>query len=383
MSKDLYEVLGISKNASEAEIKKAYRRLAREYHPDVNKAANAETKFKEVQKAYDVLSDSKKKAQYDQFGVTDDHFSGGGGGQGYGGFGGFSGFSSGGDGEYSSFEDIFDVFFGGAGGSSRRKKAGPARGEDLRYDLEITLEEAVLGAVKKIEVYHLESCTACKGTGAENGTSKITCPECKGQGQVRTIQRTILGSFSQVSTCHTCSGTGQIIKNPCTKCRGRGLEKLKRVIEVKIPAGVDEGTRLRISGEGNAGDQNGQKGDLYVFIQVKQHKYFKRHEIDLFLEVEIPLTQAILGTEVEVPTIDGKAILKIPSGTQSNTTFRLKGKGIQNIRGFGKGDQQIHVKVGIPKNVSAKEKQLIEELAVIRKEKDGLKNFQDYVKTNF
>jgi len=382
MAKDLYEVLGVSKNASEAEVKKAYRRLARELHPDVNKAHDAEAKFKEVQKAYEVLSDPKKKSQYDQFGVTDEHFTGGGAG-GYGGFGGFEGFTGAGGGEYSSFEDIFDVFFGGGQGrGARSRKAGPTRGEDLRYDLEITLEEAVLGATKKIDIYHLEACSACKGTGAENGTSKITCPECKGQGQMRTVQRTILGSFSQVITCPTCSGAGQIIKNPCSKCRGRGLEKIKRTIEVKIPPGVDEGTRLRIAAEGNVGEYNGPKGDLYVFIKVSNHKYFKRHDNDLHLEIKIPLTKAILGTEVEVPTIDGKAVLKIPSGTEANTTFRLRGKGIQNIRGFGKGDQQVHVKIAIPKNLSAREKQLIVDFAEIRNENAPLKNFQDYVINN-
>ncbi len=385
MTKDLYEVLGINKNASEAEIKKAYRRLAREYHPDVNKAPDAETKFKEVQKAYDVLSNSQKKANYDQFGVTDDQFSGGGGRGGYGGFSGFEGFGGFQQGDFSGFDDIFDVFFGGSGhGGSRRRKTGPIRGEDLRYDLEITLEEAVLGVTKKIEVFHLENCAKCQGTGAEGGSAgKTTCPECKGQGQIRSVQRTILGSFTQTMPCPHCSGTGQIIKNPCSACKGRGLEKLKRTIEVKIPGGVDNGTRLRVAQEGNAGQNNGPKGDLYVFLKVKPHIYFKRVDLDLILEINLPLTKAILGTDIEVPTINGKAILKIPAGTQAGTIFRLKGKGCPNLRGYGKGDQQVHMNIAIPKNLNQQERKLIEQFAEIRNENKVMQDFHSYARTNF
>lgn len=352
MAKDLYEILGVSRSANEAEIKKAYRKLAREYHPDVNKDPGAQDKFKEVQKAYDILSDTKKKAQYDQFGVTDDQP--GAGGFGGGGFGGFGG--------AESFEDIFDSFFGGGGRQSRRK-GGPRQGEDLRYDLEISLEEAAQGVEKKIEIYHLNKCQKCEGSGAKPGTSKTSCAKCNGSGQVHTVQRTILGSFSQVSACPECRGAGEIIKSPCTNCHGKGLEKQKRQISVKIPAGVDSGNRLRVSGEGNHGEGGGPAGDLYVFISVKSHAYFKREEDSIYLSISLPYAQLVLGTEVTVPTLSGKTKLKVPAGTQPGTLFRLKGKGVAHLQKYGTGDQYVEVSVAIPKTLNSQEKKVVQELA--------------------
>ncbi len=355
MAKDLYEILGVSRSANDTEIKKAYRKLAREYHPDVNKDPGAQDKFKEVQKAYDILSDTKKKAQYDQFGVTDDQP--GAGGFGGGGFGGFSGF-----GGAESFEDIFDSFFGG-GGRQTRRKGGPRQGEDLRYDLEISLEEAAQGVEKKIEIYHLNQCQKCDGTGAKPGTSKTSCSKCNGSGQVHTVQRTILGSFSQVSACPECRGAGEIIKSPCTNCHGKGLEKQKRQISVKIPAGVDSGNRLRVSGEGNHGEGGGPAGDLYVFISVKSHAYFKREEDSIYLSISLPYVQLVLGTEVTVPTLSGKTKLKVPAGTQPGTMFRLKGKGVAHLQKYGTGDQYVEVNVAIPKTLNSQEKKIVQELA--------------------
>ncbi len=380
MAEDLYKVLDVDKNASEADIKKAYRRLARQYHPDVNKAPGAEDMFKKVQKAYDILSDPQKKAQYDQFGVTDDQ-------PGAGGFGGFGGAGFGGGFSAESFEDIFDVFFGGSGrrsgGRSGGGDQGVRQGEDLRYDLELTLEDVAKGFSKEIDIFHMERCETCVGTGAQPGTSKVTCSHCQGAGQIRTVQRTMLGNFSQVTTCHFCSGTGQIVKNPCKSCHGKGLEKKKKRIKVDIPAGVDQGTRLRVSGEGNCGENGGPAGDLYVFLAVKKHKYFQREGDDIYMELEMPFTQLILGAEVEVPTLDGKTLLKIPAGTQPNTTLRLKGKGIPHLRGYGNGDHYVKIQVVLPKSLSSKEKQLIEEFAQLHHDSKTTENLFEKVKKLF
>ncbi|MGE4170407.1 MAG: molecular chaperone DnaJ [Candidatus Margulisiibacteriota bacterium] len=365
MAEDLYKILEVERNASEADIKKAYRRLARQYHPDVNKEAGAEDKFKQVQKAYDILSDSQKKAQYDQFGVTDDSPQGG-----FGGGGGF-GFES-------NFDDIFDAFFGG-GGARRGQGRQVRRGEDLRFDLEISLEEAAAGLAKEIEIFHLERCGDCSGSGSKAGTSKTQCSHCQGSGQVKTVQRTMLGSFSQVITCHHCNGTGEIIKDPCKNCAGKGLEKKKKRIRLDIPAGVDKGTRLRVSGEGNFGENGGPAGDLYVFLNVKDHPYLERDGQDVHLDIEVPLTLALLGTELEVPIIGGMAKLNIPAGTQPNAILRLKGKGLPGLRGFSRGDQLVHVKIVMPK-LSGKEKDLVEELKKLRQDDKNLGSFEAYTK---
>ena len=361
MSEDLYNILGVSKNASEQEIKKAYRQQARKYHPDVNKEAGATEKFQKIQKAYSILSDSQKKAQYDQFGVTDDQP-----GSGFGGGAGFSGFEGFGD----SFEDIFDVFFGGGGGKrqSSTRSSGPKQGEDLRYDLDLTLEEVFNGVNKDIAIFHMARCTDCNGTGAAKGTGLTTCHHCKGQGKVKTVQQTMLGTFSQVSTCPYCQGTGTIIKDPCKTCVGKGIVKEKKTIAVDIPAGVEHGTKLRVSNEGNSGANGGPAGDLYVFISVKEHEYFHREEDDIYLTIEIPFSQAALGTQIEIPVLNGTATLKIKPGTQNNTKYRLKGKGIKHMRGFGSGDQYVIVNVKTPDALNSKEKALIEELARLRGE---------------
>ena len=363
MSIDLYAELGVDKSASADEIKKAYKKLARKYHPDVNKEAGAEDKFKRLQKAYDILSDPQKKSQYDQFGVADDS-AGGGGAHGFGGFGGGAGFGGmGGD-----FEDIFDVFFGGSRGGGR--KQGPSRGEDLRYDLEITLEEATTGVDKEIDIYHLETCSHCDGEGEEPGTGVTTCGQCGGAGQVKMTQRTFLGSFSQVTTCPDCQGSGKVIKTPCTQCHGEGVEKRKKTINVSIPGGVSSGVKLRVTGEGNAGEKGGPSGDLYVFITVEEHHYFERDDEDVYIEVMVPFTQLLLGTTATIPTLTGEASLKVPAGTQSGTKFRLKGKGLPNLNGFGKGDQYVIVHADIPQSLSKEEKQLVESLSSVRSDAD-------------
>lgn len=367
MATDLYEALGLSRNASDSEIKKAYRRLAREYHPDVNKSAGADTRFKEVQKAYEILSDPKKRSNYDQFGVTDDAPD-------QGGFGGFGGFGN--------VEDIFDSIFGGGGGR-RSQSSGTQKGEDLRYDLEISLEDAAKGISKPIEIFHMAHCSRCSGSGAQPGTSKGQCNQCKGAGQVRTVQRTMLGSFTQVMTCPTCNGSGSMIKNPCLLCQGRGVEKVKKSLTVDIPPGVDTGTRLRISGEGNCGTSGGRSGDLYVFITVKNHKYFQRDGNDIMVEIQIPVSDAILGTEIDVPTLEGSATVKIPAGTQPNTTFRLRGKGVAALRGHGKGDQMVVVKVEIPTRLGTKERDLITEFAKLTRSTSKAKSLFDNVRNWF
>ena len=331
--------------------------MARKFHPDVNKEAGAEGKFKRLQKSYEILSDPQKKSQYDQFGVADD--SAGGGSQGFGGGAGFGGM--GGD-----FEDIFGEFFGGSRGGGRSRQQGPTRGEDLRYDLEVSLEEAASGIDKDIDIYHLESCGKCDGDGAEPGTGSSTCGQCGGAGQVKMTQRTFLGSFSQVSTCPECKGSGKIIKTPCTKCHSEGVEKKRKSINLSIPGGVTSGIKLRVTGEGNAGEKGGPSGDLYVFISVTEHTYFERNDEDVYIEVMIPFTQLLLGNTATIQTLTGEATLKIPAGTQSGTKFRLKGKGLPNLNGYGKGDQYVIVHADIPSSLSKEEKKLVESLASVR-----------------
>lgn len=365
MAEDLYGLLGVDKGVSDAELKRAYRKLARQYHPDVNKDPGAADKFKKIQKAYDILSNPQKKAQYDQFGVTDDQAPGGGPG-GFHGGAGFEGFSD-------SFEDIFETFFGGGGGGrrSRGQHSNARHGEDLRYDIDITLEEAAEGVSKSIDVFHMDECGRCHGGGSEPGSKKRTCPQCQGAGQVRTVQRTMLGSFSQVMTCNQCHGQGEIIDKPCSQCHGQGLEKKQKKIKVDIPAGVDRNAKLRVSGEGNKGVGGGRPGDLYVFIHIKEHPHFVREDDDIFLNLEIPFTEAILGTKLDVPILGGNASLKIPPGTQPGTLFKLKGKGLPHLRGFGRGDQLVRVHVDIPKTLSGKEKELIDSFSELRKGQDS------------
>ena len=383
MSKrDYYEVLGVSKTATQDELKKAYRKLARKYHPDLNKDnPEAEEKFKECNEAYDVLSDEQKRAQYDQFGHAAFENGGMGGGPGgFGGFGGAGGFGGGG------MEDIFDMFFGGQGGrGGGRSNAGPQRGADLRFDLEITFEEAAFGVEKEINLYRDETCEHCHGEGAEPGSKVETCPECHGSGYVRFTQNTMFGQMVNERPCSKCHGEGKIISEPCKKCRGTGTQKKNKKLKVKIPAGVDNGSRLRVAGEGEAGLKGGPSGDLYVYLYVSQHKFFDRDGTTVLCEVPISIVQATLGAEVEVPTLDGKVTMRIPEGTQPGRVMRLKGKGIPSLRGGGRGDQLVRIKVVVPTKINEKQKDVLrkfEEVCgdAINPEK---KSFMDKIKGLF
>ncbi|OKL38156.1 molecular chaperone DnaJ [Domibacillus mangrovi] len=368
MSKrDYYDVLGIEKSASKDEIKKAYRKLSKKFHPDINKEAGSDEKFKEISEAYEVLSDESKKAQYDQFGHAGSNQGGFNGGGGFGGFGG-------------GFDDIFSTFFGGGGGR-RRDPNAPRQGDDLQYTMTITFEEAVFGVEKDIIIPREEECTTCKGSGAKPGTSPETCSHCAGAGQVNVEQSTPFGRVVNRRTCPHCSGTGKMIKEKCTTCSGNGRVTKNKTINVKVPAGIDEGQQIRLTSQGEAGVNGGPAGDLYIVFRVKQHELFERDGDDIYCEMPVTFVQASLGDEIEVPTIQGKVKLKIPAGTQSGTTFRLRGKGVANVRGYGTGDQHVHVKVITPIKLSEKQKHLLREFAEVSgeqlSEEDG---FFDKVK---
>ncbi|PKM89716.1 MAG: molecular chaperone DnaJ [Firmicutes bacterium HGW-Firmicutes-12] len=350
--RDYYEVLGVEKNASETEIKKAFRRLARQYHPDVNPGdKTSEEKFKEVNEAYEVLSDTDKKTRYDQFGHagTDPN--------GFGGFGGFNG-----AGGFGGFEDIFEAFFGG---NARQNPRGPQKGSDLRLDLELKFNEAAFGVEKDIEVPSLENCPQCKGSGAKPGTSPEKCSKCNGAGQIRVTQKTPLGHFQTVRTCPECNGEGNVIKNPCPECKGRGKVRKTRKLHIRIPAGVDTGSRIRLTGEGEPGLQGGPRGDIYVYVEVMPHKIFRRQEDDIHMEMPITFVQASLGDVIQVPTLEGKAELKIPEGTQTQTIFRLKGQGIPHLRGGGRGDQYVRVIIATPTQLNDEQRKLLQQFAKI------------------
>lgn len=357
MSKrDFYDVLGVKKDSSQDEIKKAYRTMARKYHPDVNPGdQEAETKFKEAKEAYETLSDSQKRQFYDQFGHQDpSQGQGGFGGQGFGGQG------------FGGFEDIFESFFGG--GFNQTARRGPQRGADLRYDISISFEEAAFGVEKEVTLQKMGTCKKCEGTGAKTQSSVKTCPTCKGAGQVQYAQNTPFGRIVNSRTCTQCNGEGSITKDPCPVCHGRGKKQVNKTINIKVPAGIDNGSRLRVQNEGEPGDKGGPPGDLYVFINVQPHEVFTRHGNEILIEEEISYVQAALGVSIEVPTLDGKAKLKIPAGTQSGTMFKLRGKGIPYLRGAGRGDQHVKVNVEIPKTLGEEEKELLKKLAEIRGE---------------
>ena len=382
MSKrDYYEVLGVSKTATQDELKKAYRKLARKYHPDLNKDnPEAAEKFKECNEAYSVLSDDQKRAQYDQFGHAAFENGGMGGGGGFGGAGGFGGFGG------SGMEDIFDMFFGGQGGrGGSRAKAGPQRGADLRFDLEISFEEAAFGIEKEINPYRDEACDHCHGEGAEPGSKVETCPECNGSGYVRYTQNTMFGQMVNERPCSRCKGEGKIISEPCKECRGKGTVKRNKKLKVKIPAGVDNGSRLRVSNEGEAGAKGGSNGDLYVYLYVKPHKFFERDGTTVLCEVPINIVQATLGADIKVPTLDGQVTMKIPEGTQPGKVLRLKGKGIPSLRNGSRGDQLVRVKVVVPTKLSDKQKDALRKFADISKDNINPeeKSFMDKVKDFF
>ena len=348
--KDFYEILGVQKNASDDEIKKSYRKLAMKYHPDRNKDdKESERKFKEVSAAYEILKDSEKRSAYDQYGHDAFRQGGMGGGQGFGDFGG-------------GFSDIFEEFFGGGfGGQSRQR--GPQRGNDLRYNMSVSLQEAFNGKKSQIRIPSYDGCDLCSATGSADKSGPSTCSTCGGQGKVRSTQ----GFFSIERPCPTCGGEGSSIKNPCLKCSGTGQVKKQKTISVTIPAGVDTGTRIRISGEGEPGQRGAGNGDLYIFVEVQKDKLFEREEENIFCQIPISITTAILGGEVEVPTIEGKkARLNIPPGTQSETQFRLKGKGMSILRQTRRGDMYVEANVEIPVNLNSKQKAILQEF-----EKEG------------
>ena len=382
--KDCYDVLGVERQASQDEIKKAYRKMAVQFHPDKNPGnEEAEEKFKEVSEAYEILSDEQKRKQYDQFGHQ--AFSpgaGGGGGGGFGGFGGvdleealrtFMGAFGGGGGS------IFDDFFGGGGGGRRTERAG--RGSDLRFDLEIDFEESVFGSQRDLSYNVMNQCGHCSGVGAEPGTSKETCNQCGGSGQ--TVSSS--GLFHVRQVCNRCQGTGEMIASPCKKCSGVGRVKGKQSLTIKIPAGVETGSRLRVAAKGEGGVRGGGAGDLYVVLHVRTHEVFQRHDDDIFCEIPIPYSTASLGGEIEVPTIHGTAKLKIPAGTESGKVFRLRGKGVTGQRGFRSGDQHTRVLVEVPSSLSGKQKKALKGFAELLDQKNHplQKQFRDRIKSFF
>jgi len=374
MSKrDYYEVLGLERGASAEEIKKAYRNLAKKHHPDFNKDdTGAGKKFNELKDAYDVLSDPQKREQYDRFGHQAGFNNGAGGFEGFGGFG------------FGGIDDIFEQFFGGMGGG-RRRPPGPEQGNHLRYDLDIILEDAYSGAKKIIKIPRTENCPECEGSRAKAGTMPEICSACGGSGQQQHARNTPFGRFVSTQPCVACRGEGKTVREPCPTCSAQGRVVKERKIEVKIPAGIEDGSRLRISGEGEAGLRGGPSGDLYVVIRVRPHKKFQRQGSDLILEVPVSISQAALGVEMEVPTLDGNTALRIPEGTQHGATFRLKGCGMPHLRGSGKGDLRVRVKLNVPKRLNPRQKELLMEFAHLSGEDAGLENkgFIDRMKDAF
>ncbi len=345
-NQDFYDVLGVGRSASDDEIKSAFRKLARQYHPDVNKEPDAEEKFKEVNEAYGVLSDGEKRARYDRFGRA-----------GLGDMGGFRDYTV-------DFSDLIEEIFGGFGFSSgRQSRRSPRRGRDLQMQVTLTFEEAVFGAEQEIEFQREETCSTCSGSGAEPGTTPTRCAACEGKGEIRQVRQTFLGSMVQTMTCPTCNGRGEIISSPCHTCRGSSLERKTVRKKVQIPAGVDGGTQIRLAGEGSPGVYGGPHGNLFILLDVKPHKFFKRRENDILLNLDINIAQAVLGAEVQVPTLDGDEKMKIPAGTMAGKVFHIKGKGVPHLRRNGRGDQLVIVNVEIPAKLSKEQRELFEKLA--------------------
>ena len=377
--RDFYEVLGIQKGASDDEIKKAFRKMAKKYHPDLHPGdAEAEKNFKEVNEAYGVLSDPEKKSRYDQFGHAgvDPSYGQGAGGGGFGGFGGFGG-------GFDDIGDIFSSFFGGGmGGSSSSRRNAPTRGQDRRERVTITFEEAAFGCKKDISFARVETCPDCNGTRAAKGTSPKKCTNCGGSGMTRTQQRTPLGVFQSQHPCNVCSGTGNIIETPCPTCSGRGNIRKQKNLTVNIPAGIDDGQSIVLSGQGDAGTNGGPNGDAYVTVNIKKHSMFTREGMNVYCDVPITFAEAALGATINVPTLDGDVEYSIPEGTQSGTVFTLKGKGITEIRGSRRGNFIFTVNVEVPKNLNAKQKELLKAFAETCGEKNNVqkKNFFDKMK---
>lgn len=351
---DYYDLLGVSRDADPETLKRAYRRMARQYHPDVNKDPGAEDKFKEIGRAYGVLSDPQTRGRYDQFGEA-----------GLGGGGGVPDM-----GDMGGFADLFETFFSGFGGGGAGqggggpRRRGPRQGDDLRFDLTISFSEAIAGQEKEVQIRHLETCTTCKGSGAKAGTGPTTCGTCSGAGQVRRATRTPFGSFTQVAPCPTCEGTGEVIADPCNACAGQGLQQVRKKLRINIPAGVDSGTRLRVSNEGNAGQRGGPAGDLYVFLTVQPHPQLRRDGITIHSEVTVNYLQAILGDKIEVETVDGPQALDLPAGTQPGAVLNLAGKGVPKLGNpVARGNHLINIKVQVPTKLNDLERNLLEELA--------------------
>ncbi len=348
---DHYAVLGIERNASADEIRSAYRKLARQYHPDVNRAADAAARFKEVTQAYEILSDPEKRQRYDMFGESE--------------FGEMSGFG---------IDDLFNTFFGG----TRRRERGPVRGADLRLQVELDLEEAVAGALKKVQVPRQETCDRCHGSGAEPGAKTSTCATCNGRGEVRQVQQSLFGRFVTVATCPRCGGAGRAVDQVCTQCRGEGRVHAEREVSVTIPAGIDDGQQIRVGGEGESGMRGGPPGDLYVLVRLREHELFRREGDDLVHVLRITPAQAALGDELSVPTIDGgSATVKVPAGAQHGRSVRLRGKGVPRLHASGRGDQLVYLDVVIPRSLTKEERALYQKLKAIgrapgRDEDDGL-----------
>lgn len=371
MATDYYNVLGVERGASDADIKRAYRGLARKYHPDVaeDKAA-AETHFKEINEAYEVLSDVNKRQHYDRFGSAPGP-SNGAGASGFGGFGG------------EGFTDIFDMFFGGRQGGGGQRQSGPQRGADLRYDLQITLDDAFRGLEREISFNHLATCDTCTGSGAKPGTLIQRCDRCGGSGATRSVRQTPLGQFVTQSACTKCNGEGSFVPNPCETCRGKGRIERTRALTVKIPAGVDDGSRIRVSGSGEGGARGGPAGDLYVYLNVARHDRFRRDGGDLYTDVPIAFTQAALGATIDVASLDGPSPVQVAAGTQSGTTYRVRGKGMPSVRGANRGDLLATVHVVVPQKLSRRERELLEQFADVGGDQVDDRSFFDRVKDAF
>ena len=376
-TKDFYEVLGVNRGASADDIKRAYRALARKHHPDVaDNKAEAEHRFKEINEAYEVLSDPQKRAHYDRYGSV-------GNGAGAGGFADF-GFGGQGFGA-TGFGDIFDIFFGDrmAAQQQQARRSGPARGSDLRYDLEITLEDAFHGTTREIQFTHLAQCETCHGAGAAPGTLIAACDRCSGTGVMRMVRQTPLGQFVTQSTCTKCGGEGQLIQTPCPTCAGRGRHEVERKLAVRVPQGVDDGSRIRINGNGEAGIRGGPAGDLYVYLTVAPHQIFKRSGLETYVDVPISFPQAALGGQITVPSLEGDLPLAVHGGTQSGTTFRMRGHGMPSVRGGNRGDHVVTVHVLVPSKVNKRQRELLEEYARAGGDRIDERSFLDKVKDAF